>query len=394
MKSSKNPNNISSLFSRGVEEVIDKDHLLNALESGRELRVKFGIDPTSPHIHLGRAIPLRKLRAFQELGHKVVLIIGDFTAQIGDPSDKLAKRPMLAREEIKKYLKDYKKQLGKIVDLKHAEFHFNSKWLSRLGFQEISELAENFSVGQMLERRNFRDRFERHEEISLREFMYPLMQGYDSVATKADVEIGGSDQLFNLLAGRVIQPRYGQEPQDIMTFEMLEGTDGRKMSSSWGNVIAIDDEPNDMFGKVMSLKDELISRYFLLCTDVPEDEIEKIGSESPRDAKAKLAEEIVSIYYGESIAEKAAEEFDKVHRDKELPTELEEATHTPADATTLIADVFGLSRSEARRLIEQGAVEADGNKLTDPQKEINFTEEGIVFKAGKHKFIRIKIKRK
>lgn len=371
--------------------MIDKTHLEEGLKSSRKLRVKFGIDPTSPHIHLGRAIPLRKLRAFQELGHKIVLIVGDFTAQIGDPSDKLAKRPMLTKNAVKENLNSYKKQLGRIVDLKHAEICFNSRWLKKLGFQEISELAENFTVQQMLERRNFRARFEKHEEISLREFMYPLMQGYDSVAVKADVEIGGSDQLFNLLAGRVIQPRYGQKPQDIMTFEMLEGTDGRKMSSSWGNVISIDDEPNDMFGKIMSIKDELINRYFLLCTDIEEEEIKKIVSQTnPRDAKVRLGKEIVAIYHGWKEAEKAADEFDKVHKEGELPSEMEEKQGiSGATATAFFSQAFDLSKSESARLIEQGGAKINGEKIANPNEIITIPKEGIIAQIGKRKFVKI-----
>jgi tyrosyl-tRNA synthetase len=215
---------------------------------------------------------LRKLRAFQDLGHIVVFIIGDFTAQIGDPSDKLEKRPMLTAEAIKHNLKTYKEQVGKIIDLSKAEFHYNSTWLSKLRFQEIAELAESFSVQQMTARRNFKDRFDKGEEVSLREFLYPLMQGYDSVAINADVELGGFDQLFNVKAGRVVQKHYGKPEQDVLTVQMLEGTDGRKMSSSWGNIIAIVDEPNDMYGKIMSVRDDLLTKYFLLCTDLSEEE--------------------------------------------------------------------------------------------------------------------------
>jgi tyrosyl-tRNA synthetase len=405
MKSSKNQNKasltaegentlIGDLLGRGVQEIIEREHLVSVLNSGKKLRVKFGIDPTSSHIHLGRAIPLRKLRDFQRLGHKVVLIVGDFTAQIGDPSDKLSKRPMLSSEEIKENLKAYKDQLGKIIDLRRAEFLFNSKWLSKLGFQEISELAENFTVGQMLERRNFRERFDKHEEISLREFMYPLMQGYDSVATKADVEIGGADQLFNLMAGRVIQPRYKQAAQDIMTFEMLEGTDGRKMSSSWGNLIAIDDEPADMFGKVMSLRDELIVRYFELCTDVPKKEIEEIkqalsaGSINPRDAKIRLAKEIVTLYHSAPIAEKAEKEFNDLFRSDKLPSDVEEITVPFSSASALeilhSTDIYS-SKGEARRQISQGAVKFDGEKVISPEKEMSIPEKGIILQAGKKK---------
>ncbi|MEK7081658.1 MAG: tyrosine--tRNA ligase, partial [Patescibacteria group bacterium] len=270
---------IEELLTRGVEEVFVRESLKQKLLSGKQLRVKFGIDPTGAKIHIGRAITLWKLRAFQELGHKIVLIIGDFTAQIGDPSDKLSKRPMLSKEQVQENFKDYKNQIGKILDLSKVEFVYNGDWLGKLGFQEISELAEGFSVQQMTARRNFKERLDKGEEVSLREFMYPLMQGYDSVVVKADVEIGGTDQLFNLKAGRVIQKHYGQVEQDIMTLKMLSGTDGRKMSTSWGNVITIVDEPDDMFGKIMSVRDDLILDYFLLCTDTPVEEIEKVKSE-------------------------------------------------------------------------------------------------------------------
>lgn len=386
---------IDRLLERGVEEVIDKNHLRKALLSGKKLRVKFGIDPTSPNIHLGRAIPLRKLRDFQRLGHKVVLIIGDFTAQVGDPSDKTGKRPMLKREAIKEYLKSYKKQLGKIINLQEAEIVYNGKWLQKLGFQEISELAENFSVQQMLERRNFRDRFEAHAEISLREFMYPLMQGYDSVAVKADVEIGGFDQLFNLMAGRVIQKAYGQKEQDIMTIQMLEGTDGRKMSSSWGNVISLLDSPNDMFGKVMSLKDDLIVKYFLLATDISEEDMESLRSLSasrPKEAKIRLGKEIVSLYHGEKAAESAAAEFEKVFSRKGLPSEIEEvkvnATSLEASDVIFAARLVS-SKSEGRRLIEQGGVEIAGDRILDPKTLIRIPEEGIIVKVGKRRFSKI-----
>lgn len=401
MKLSKKPNNsenaISRLVTRGVTEAIDRDHLVSELRSGRALRVKLGIDPTGPNIHLGRAIPLRKLRAFQDMGHKAVLIVGDFTAQIGDPSDKLDKRPMLTRERIKEYLAGYKKQLGKIIDLSRAEFYFNSKWLGKLGFGEIAALAECFSIGQMLERRNFKERFERQEEISLREFMYPLMQGYDSVAVKADVELGGFDQLFNLMAGRVIQKNYGQKEQDIMTFEMLEGTDGRKMSSSWGNVITVTDLPKDMFGKIMSLKDEFISKYFLLCTDVSENDIEKMekdmknGGLNPRDAKMRLGKEIVAIYHSWADAERAAEEFDSVFKNKELPSDIEEislAADSMNAVDILVFSGLSSSKSEARRLVEQGGLKINGERITDPDAVIAIAD-GVVIQAGKRRFAKI-----
>src|SRR3989344_9653687 len=247
---------ICDLLTRGVEDVFVKENLETKLRSGRRLRVKLGIDPTGKTIHIGRAITLWKLKAFQDLGHQVVLIVGDFTAQIGDPSDKLEKRPMLTTDVIRKNLADYKKIIGKILDVNKAEFLYNSTWLSKIGFKEISDLAESFSVQQMSNRRNFKERFERGEEVSLREFLYPLMQGYDSVAIGADIEIGGVGQLFYFKAGRIIQRHYGKTEQDVLTGKMLPGMDGRKMSTSWGNVVNVVDSQDEMFGKIMSLRDE------------------------------------------------------------------------------------------------------------------------------------------
>ncbi|MEK7089066.1 MAG: tyrosine--tRNA ligase [Patescibacteria group bacterium] len=388
---------IDELLNRGVEEIFVKDNLKKKLLSGKVLRVKLGFDPTGSKIHIGRAIVLRKLRAFQDLGHKIVFIAGDFTAQIGDPSDKLEKRPMLTKEIIKKNLKTYKEQVSKIINLSRAEFYYNSKWLSKLGFQEISELAESFSIQQISARRNFRDRFEKGEEVSLREFLYPLMQGYDSVKIKADVEIGGFDQLFNLKAGRVIQKHYGLPEQDILTTVMLEGTDGRKMSTSWNNVITIVDEPNDMFGKVMALKDDLIIKYFKFCTDLFLSEILEIENKlkqeavNPRDIKMKLAYEIVRIYHGESKAKKAEKNFVNTFQKREIP---EEMTELKAGKGKTLMDVLVeakilSSRGDFRRLVEEGAITHldDDKKITD----VNFIpQSGMRFKIGKRRFVRIK----
>ncbi len=322
---------IDEILGRSVEDIIVKEKLKEKLLSGKKLRIKFGIDPTGPSIHLGRSVPLWKLRAFQDLGHQVVIIVGDFTATIGDPSDKLEKRPMLDKKTIERNMKEYKKIIGKIIDIKKAEFVFNSSWLKKLTFAEICQLAESFSVQQMSARRNFKDRIEKGQDISLREFLYPLMQGYDSVAVKSDVEIGGFDQLFNLKAGRVIQKHYGQTEQDILTTGMLEGTDGRKMSTSWGNVILITDEPNDMFGKIMSVGDDLIIKYFSLATNTPEVEIIAIeenlkNGSNPRNAKILLGKKIVSMYYGDKTAEKAEENFINTFQKKEIPEEINEVT--------------------------------------------------------------------
>lgn len=388
---------IKKVLSRGVEDVIVRDHLESQLKSGKQLRIKFGVDPTGPKIHLGRAVPLRKLKEFQDLGHKVVLIIGDFTATIGDPSDKLSKRPMLTKEDIKENMKNYESQLGKIIDLKKAEIHYNSEWLENLNARELSELAESFSIQQMLARRNFKDRLDREEEISMREMLYPLFQGYDSVVVRADIEIGGFDQLFNVKAGRVIQKYYNQAEQDIITIQMLEGTDGRKMSTSWGNVINIADEPNDMFGKIMSVKDGLISKYFLLCTDVSEEEIGsmeedmKSGRLNPRDAKLRLGREIVGIYHGQEASKKAEEEFIKVFSQKELPAEVEEFKLQTAKINILDlmeqADL-AKSRGEAKRLIEQGGVKINDEVVKNWDGELEFNGDEIL-QVGKRKFLKI-----
>lgn len=377
---------IDEILNSGTGDIFVKENLKKKLLSGKVLRVKFGIDPTGPRIHLGRAIPLRKLRQFQDLGHKIILIVGDFTATIGDPSDKLEKRPMLNIKDIKKNMKDYKNQIGKIIDLKKAEFVYNSKWLEKLNAREISELAESFSVQQMSNRRNFKGRIEKEEEISLREFLYPLFQGYDSVMVKADVEIGGFDQLFNLKAGRIIQRHYKMPEQDILTVEMLEGTDGRKMSTSWGNVVTIVDESNDMFGKIMSIKDELIQKYFLLCTDIKE---ETFRTQNPRDAKMRLAHEIVKIYHGEKEAKKAEENFIKTFQKKEIPEEITEIKIENNEdlMNILVKNKVVSSNNEFRRLIKESAI----TDLESREKinEINFIpKKNQKFKIGKKRFIK------
>ncbi|MFH1146072.1 MAG: tyrosine--tRNA ligase [bacterium] len=384
------------LLTKGVEEIHVKKHLEEQLSSGRKLRVKFGIDPTGPKIHLGRAIPLRKLRAFQDLGHQIVLIIGDFTAQIGDPSDKTSKRPFLTKEQIKENLKDYLKQLGKIIDINKTEIRYNSEWLDKLTFREISQLAEAFTVQQMLARRNFKERYEQGTEISLREFMYPLMQGYDSVAVRADVELGGFDQLFNLMAGREIQRQYGQEPQDILATMMLEGTDGRKMSTSWGNVITIMDEPNDMFGRIMAVRDDLIIKYFTLCANRSLEDIKKLEKQlkqgvNPREIKFLLAVDIVTIYHSKQKAKQAGEEFNKVFQKKEKPTAIPVVMVKKGDrllTDVLVEAKLASSKSEAKRLIGQKGVKVDGKTWNDPFKKISLGK--IIIQVGKRKFAEVK----
>lgn len=389
---------ISEILERGVEDVFVKENLEKRLLSGEKLRVKLGVDPTSSKIHIGRAVVLRKLKAFQDLGHQVVFIVGDFTARIGDASDKTEKRPMLSEDAVKENLKTYKEQVGKIIDLDKAEFHFNSGWLSKLGFQEICELAESFSVQQMSNRRNFKDRFDKGVEVSLREFLYPLMQGYDSVEVKADVELGGFDQLFNLKAGRIIQKHYEVPEQDVLTVQMLEGTDGRKMSSSWGNVITIVDEPSDMYGKIMSVKDELILKYFLLCTDLPVSEIEKMEKDmaaggNPKNAKMRLAKEVVTLYHGKEKALEAEKNFTETFGKGGVPEDLKEVPVASGEklVDVLMREGIVKSKTEFRRLLDEGAIsDMDSKeKITDPDFQV---KKDLVFKVGKKRFAKVKVK--
>lgn len=388
------PLEVDEFLSRGVEDVFVKEDLRKKLLSGKQLRIKLGVDPTSPHIHLGRAIPLRKLRKLQDMGHQVVFLVGDFTALIGDASDKLSKRPMLTSEQVKLNLKTYKEQVGKIIDLRKTEFHYNSKWLSKLNFKDVCELAETFTVSQMIERRNFKDRLEKGEEISLRELLYPLMQGYDSVALKADVEIGGFDQLFNLKAGRVIQKHFGQPEQNIITFKMLSGTDGRKMSSSWGNIIAIGDAPNDMYGKVMSVKDELLEEYFLMTTDRSLSFIEELkesikNGKNPKEFKMILAREIVTMFHGQKAGQKAEENFVSVFSNKETPKDVSEIKYTDGDllSEVLVQNKFLASKSDFARLIKEGAITNLDTKEKVP--DIYFKATSGTYKIGKHRFVKV-----
>jgi tyrosyl-tRNA synthetase len=384
---------IDDLLTRGVVEAIDREHLRQELESGRKLRVKLGIDPTSPNIHIGRAVVLWKLKAFQELGHQVVFIVGDFTGLIGDTSDKEAERPMLSAEEIKANLKTYFKQAFKILDKSQTETHYNSKWLKKLGFLEIAKLADLFGLHEIESRENVAKRLKEGKRVSLRELMYPLMQGYDSVAVKADVELGGTDQRFNLLSGRTIQQTYDQPPQDILMTELLEGTDGRKMSSSWGNVINITDEPNDMFGKVMTIEDKLMVKYFELATRIPLSEVNSVEQElqsgtNPRDTKKRLAREIVTLYHGERKALRASKEWEKVFSQKEKPTEIPEMSVASTNVVdALVETKLAESKSEAKRLIDQAGVKLNDKPVDGYEQKIS---PGDLLQAGKRKFVRIK----
>jgi tyrosyl-tRNA synthetase len=385
---------IRSILQRGVEEIIHKKHLEAQLRGRRKLRVKLGIDPTSPDIHIGRAVVLWKLRAFQDLGHQVVFIIGDFTGQIGDTSDKDAERPMLTESEIKHNVKTYLDQAYKILDKDKTEAHYNSTWLSKLGFAEIGKLANLFGMHEFSARDNIAKRLKAGKRVSLRELMYPLMQGYDSVAVKADIELGGTDQRFNLLAGRTIQQAYGMVPQDVIMTELLVGTDGRKMSSSWGNTINLNDEPDVMFGKAMSIPDKLMDQYFTLATNTLWQHMEEIKKsyDNPRDQKLILAHTIVEQYHGAHAARTAQEHFVSQFSKKELPTDIpekkiKEGSHALVDL--LVETKLASSKSEARRLISQGGVKINQETAVDGMVEIG-KKNNLILQVGKRKFVRIK----
>jgi len=389
---------IDEVLNRGVEDIFIKEDLKQKLLSGKKLRIKLGIDPTSPYIHFGRAVTLLKLRAFQDLGHHIVFIVGDYTAKIGDPSDKLEKRPMLTDQQIKNNMKKYLEQIALILDIKKVEVRYNSEWLKKMNFFEIGQLLECFTVQQMTKRRNFKERLDAGQDIFMVEFLYPALQGYDSVVVKADVEIGGFDQLFNLKAGRIVQKRYGQKEQDIMVLSMLEGTDGRKMSSSWGNIISIIDAPEEMFGKIMSLKDELITKYFLLVTNVKTDEINKIenslkNGENPMEFKKILAKEIISFYHSKKEADKAEENFVKTFQKKEIPDEMEEIKCNIGDLLmdVLVKNKILSSKGEWRRLVEGNAIHdlVQNKNISDPNIEI---KENLILKIGKKRFLKIIVK--
>lgn len=388
------PKKIQEVLTRGVENIFEKESLEKKLLSGKQLRIKHGIDPTGPKIHLGRAAQFWKLREFQDLGHKIVLIIGDFTAQIGDASDKTAMRKSLTEKEIKANMKDYAKQIGKVLNMKKVELKYNSQWFKKMKVGDFAKLQMIFTAQQLIQRRNFKERWDKGSPIGAHELDYPIFQGYDSVMVKADAETGGTDQLFNLQAGREIQKHFGQQQQDIITLKMLNGLDGRKMSTSWGNIITIIDEPNDMFGKIMSMKDELIGEYLELATRLNAEETAKIKYlPNPRDQKVILAKEIVKMYHGEKAAEAAEKEFDKVFRNKEMPSEIEifETDRKTYPILDLLCD-SGLaeSKSEAKRLLEGGAVEISQKRIEKWREEVNIGNE-MVIKVGKRKFVKIKL---
>ena len=393
MKTKITKEQIEELLTRGVNEVIDIAHLRKRLLSGEKLRIKLGIDPTSPNIHIGRAVVLLKLKDFQDLGHQIIFIIGDFTGEIGDTSDKESERPMLSEGEIKKNIKTYIKQVEKILDAKKTEIYFNSKWLKKIGYTEIGSQANQFSLAEFIGRENIRKRLKLGKRVSLRELLYPLMQGYDSVVVKADLEVGGTDQRFNLLAGRTLQSYYKQQPQDILMMNLILGRDGRKMSSSWGNTINIFDEANDMFGKVMSIPDELIISYLEHCTRVPGKQIKeyiqqlKTDTVNPRDIKMRLAEEITTIYWGEIKAQGAKENFNLIFQKKEIPNKiLEQKSANKNIIDVLLESGLVHSKGEARRLIEQKGIKINEKTINSIDKIV---KSGDIIQKGKRHFLKI-----
>lgn len=393
MKISTDKKKIQEILERGVESIVVFDSLKKKLESGKQLRVKFGIDPTGTDLHLGHTVPLRKLQQFQELGHKVILLIGDYTAMVGDPSGRDTTRPMLTEQDVQENMKSYLDQAGMVLDLDSVEVRYNSEWFKEKGWGFAMELTGMVTVARILERDDFQKRLQSGSDIQMQEILYPLMQGYDSVALKADVEIGGSDQTFNLLMGRKLQKKYNQPEQDIITLPLLEGTDGiKKMSKSYGNYIALNDSPEDMFGKTMSIPDELIEKYYSLATRHPfqviKNEIESIKKgKNPRDVKMALAYSITKQYHGEDGAEKGQEYFEHVIQGSERPSKIPELK--PSDyniLTVLVKAGFCSSKSEARRTIDGGGVQLNDQKVETYEVE---TKPGDVVQKGKRFFVKV-----
>jgi len=396
-----------AFLKKGAVDLIREEDLRAKLEksakTGKPLLVKYGADPTAPDIHLGHTVVIRKLKAFQELGHTAIFLIGDFTGMIGDPSGKSATRPMLTREEILANAETYKTQIFKLLDAEKTEIRFNSEWMDKFGAADFVKLAAKTTVKQILERDDFEKRLREEKPIALHELLYPLVQGYDSVALNADVELGGTDQKFNLLVGRNLQREYQQAAQVVLTTPLLEGTDGvQKMSKSLRNYIGIADAPNEMFGKIMSISDDLMWRYFELLTDLSADEILALktkcesGEENPRNAKVELAKRIIEDFHSVSEASEAEEKFNRRFVKKEIPDDIEEmslSSQVYKLADLLFQTNLAASKGEARRLVEQGGVKIDGEKVLNSQAEIELNAgENFMIQVGKRKFLRVKAK--
>ena len=390
-----------ALIKRGTDEILTESDLKKKLESGKQLIVKAGFDPTAPDLHLGHTVLLNKLRHFQELGHKVIFLIGDFTGQIGDPSGKNKTRPSLGAKELISNAKTYEKQVFKILKKELTEVKFNSEWCDKLGADGLIGLASKYNVARMLERDDFNKRYNANQSIAIHEFLYPLVQGYDSVALKADVECGGTDQKFNLLVGRELQRSYDQDPQVVLTVPILEGLDGtNKMSKSLDNFIGIDEKPNDMFGKIMSISDTLMWRWFELLSFISEKEIKKLkkdveGGKNPRDVKFLLAEELVDRFHSQGEGNKCKEAFLQRFQKGQMPDDIASLSLKIESKSIPLVNLLKdsemtSSTSEAMRLIKQGGVKIDSVKVDDPKLEIQKGSEAI-YQVGKRKFLKIKI---
>jgi len=390
-----------TLIQRGADEIIPAEGLVERLRSGRPLRIKAGFDPTAPDLHLGHTVLINKLRQFQQLGHEILFLIGDFTGMIGDPTGKSATRPALTQEQVNENARSYQEQIFKILDPDKTEIVFNSTWMGKMSAADMIQLAGKHTVARMLERDDFSKRYTGGMPIAIHEFLYPLVQGYDSVAMNADVELGGTDQKFNLLVGRELQRQYGQNPQVILTMPILEGLDGvQKMSKSLNNYIGINDQPGEMFGKIMSISDELMWRYFELLSFKPMSEIEAFRKqvsegENPRDVKFKLAREIVARFHSVAEAKAAQDEFINRFRKGEMPDEIAEVSLQAEAGIIPIANLLknaGLtqSTSDALRMIRQGAVKIDGEKVEDTKLEINVSSTHI-YQVGKRRFARVTV---
>lgn len=390
---------IQELLTRGVEKIIIKESLEKKLKTKKKLRIKYGVDPTTKDLHLGHAVICHKLKEFQDLGHQIIFLIGDFTARFGDPTDKKEMRGLRNKKEIEEMAENYIKQIKKILNLKKLEIRRNSEWFDKFSGEGILRLQSHFTLARMLERDMFQERIKRGEEIFYHEPVYPMLQAYDSVVLKSDLTIVGNDQLFNEIQGRELQKKYNQKPQDIITMPLLIGIDGKmKMSQSLGNYIALTEEPLEQYGKIMSLPDELIFHYFELCTRIPLKEINqfktalKTGA-NPRDFKACLAREIVKLYHGSSKANEAEKEFEKIFRKHQEPSKIPFCKLSLKQCKLpelLIKTKLTSSKSEARRLIEQGGVKINGKAIKNWQKEIKL-KEGMIIQRGKRKFIKLKI---
>lgn len=387
------------IISKGVDEIIGLDELKEKLAKKKPLTVKLGLDPSAPDIHLGHTVVLRKLRQLQDLGHNIVIIIGDFTGKIGDPTGKSQARKALTTEQVLENSKTYEEQIFKVLDKEKTDVKFNSEWLSKMNFEDVIRLGSKMTVARMLEREDFKKRYENQMPISIHEFFYPLMQGFDSVELKADIELGGTDQRFNLLMGRMLQKEFGQEPQCTIMMPLLEGLDGiNKMSKSLGNYVGIDEEANVMFEKIMTIPDNLIIKYFELVTDVHPDDVEEIKKSlkegvNPRDIKIQLAREVVELYHGKDAVKGAEERFRLVFQKNEIPNDIKTVEVKKEEfnlSEIIVKNGLVKSKNEFRRLVEQGGVKANAEKLNNIEQLI-ITDE-IVIQIGKKKFIKVIIK--